>query len=72
VGGALLPGQLAFQTPLGAVGVDHPGQVPARCGELGGVQTRRVVEQHPLPAPPDQVTGRQPVQAADDHVDLLG
>jgi hypothetical protein len=59
VGGPLLALQLAFEVAVGAVGVDHPDQVPARLGELGGIQRPGVGEQLGFAATADPIPGRE-------------
>ena len=71
MGGAFLAFQCGFEPAVDGVGVDHLDQVPARLGELGGVEVAGLAEQDLLPAAPDQVTGRQVRHGSDDQVGLV-
>ncbi len=70
VGGPFLALELGFEPAVDGVGVDDLGDVPAGFGELGGVQVTGLADQDLLPAAPDQVTGRQVCDGADDDVGL--
>ncbi len=71
VGGTFLTLELCFEPAVDGVGVDHLGQMPSGPGELGGIQAPRLTQQDLLPAPADQVTGRQVGDGPDDDVGLL-
>jgi hypothetical protein len=60
VRGAFLSCQGGFEATVDGVGVDHLNQVPARLGQLGGVEVCGLAEQDLLPAAPDQADPRPP------------
>ncbi len=71
VRGTLLTLQLRFESAVDGVGVDHLGQMTPGPGQLGGIQAPGLTQQHLLPAPADQVTGRQVADGPDDDVGLV-
>ena len=72
VRGPLQPVQCGLLGAGGAVGVEHLEQVVAGLAQLGGVQRRGLVEQHPLRLVPQTRVDREPVDHRDDHLGVLG